>query len=307
VLDHLTLEKRAYLNPAFFLIRLVAYFVIWTLISLYYLRHSTQQDLDGDVAHTEKMQKYSGVSLLLYGLTLTFGAFDLLMSLDPHWYSTMFGVYYFAGCVVSFFSTLILIVYLMQRAGFLREAVTVEHYHDMGKFLFAFIFFWGYIAFSQYMLLWYANLPETTTWLARRGASSARPTQEMINTLGAEKAWAQVVPDGGQQWQFWAVLLLFGHLLIPFAGVMSRHVKRRPGLLAFWACWMLVFHWVNMYWVVIPELRVGWSWAALPVQLLAWVGIGGVFVAAWVRFTAHHKLRAVADPRVEESALFINV
>jgi hypothetical protein len=290
VLDPLTLQKRPYLNPPFFMCRLVVYFVLWTLISLYFLRHSTQQDLDGDVTHTIKMQKYAAPALVLLLLTLTFAAFDLLMSLDPHWYSTMFGVYYFSGCAVSFFAAIIVVLYLMQRAGFLREAVTVEHYHDLGKFLFAFIFFWGYIAFSQYMLLWYANLPETTTWLARRGASTG-----------------SVVPDHGEQWRFWAVLLLVGHLLIPFAGTMSRHVKRRPALLAFWAAWMLVFHWVNMYWVVIPELHIGFDWGVLPIQVMTAFGIGGVAVAAWVRFTAHHKLRPIADPRVEESAVFVNV
>lgn len=304
-LDALTLEKRPWLNPLFFIVRMFVYFGIWSAISLYYLKHSTQQDNDGDVVHTMKMQKYAAPSLALLGITLTVAALDLLMSLDPHWYSTIFGVYFFAGGAVSFFASMILIITLMKRAGFFTESINEEHYHDLGKFMFGFVFFWGYIAFSQYMLLWYANLPETTTWLARRGATTAFPTEQAIQALGYEKAWAAVVPDGGQQWRFWAILLLLGKFVIPFAGLLSRHIKRNIKRVTFWAVWLLVFQWVDLQWIVIPELRKGFSLNII--DLLTFIGIGGVVVAAWIRLTAHHKLRPVNDPRTHESAVFMNV
>jgi hypothetical protein len=305
VLDELTLEKRAWLNPMFFLVRLVFYFVVWSAIALFYWRQSTLQDIDGDWRRTQAMQKYSGGALLLLGITMTAGAFDLLMSLDPHWYSTMFGVYFFAGGVVATFAAIIVVVRLLHAAGFLTNAVNEEHYHDLGKYLFGFVFFWGYIAFSQYMLIWYANIPETVTWFARRGASTARPDAGMIQQYGELGAWEHVIPNHGWEWRWWAVGLLFGHFLIPFAGLMSRHAKRRERVLVFWAVWLLVFHFVDMAWVVLPELRRGFTLHAI--DFLAFLGIGGVLAAAWIRFAAHHRLRPIADPRVDESAVFVNV
>src|SRR5690606_23574783 len=137
----------------------------------------------------------AGPLILLTGITLTLFAFDLLMSLDPHWYSTMFGVYYLAGAFIAGWASIIIIVNLLQMGGLLRQSVNQEHFHDLGKYLFGFVFFWGYIAFSQYMLLWYANLPETTSWFARRGATTADGDQNVFTWL--------------------ALILLFCHLLIP--------------------------------------------------------------------------------------------
>jgi MFS family permease len=291
-LDELTLKKRAWLNPLFFCVRLVAYFLIWSVTALYYLKHSTQQDADGDYRHTALMQKYSGVSLVLFGLTLTLAAWDLFMSLDAHWYSTMFGVYYFAGSVVSFFSALIVLCALLQRIGFLKEAVTIEHYHDMGKFLFAFVFFWGYVTFSQYMLLWYASIPEEVAWPSRHGVNAS--------TIA-------LVPVHGEQWRIWAVIVLFGCLLIPFAGLLSRHIKRNKTTLVFWCVWLLVFQFVNMIWIVLPEMREGFKYGPIGLALIAWIGIGGVLAAAWLGLTARSKVRPVNDPRAFESAAFVNI
>jgi hypothetical protein len=186
--------------------------------------------------------------------------------------------------------------------GFLVRSVSTEHYHDLGKFLFAFTFFWGYIAFSQYMLLWYANLPETTLWMIRRGAST--------------------VPEhAGNPWRIVVIALLVGHLLIPFAGLMSRHVKRNRTLLAFWAGWMLVFHYLDLMWLVMPEYGGHGSHGAADhaaehhgpaagtvlIMLACFLGVGGVFFAAFVRMLARHKLRPVKDPRLGESLAFENV
>jgi hypothetical protein len=288
-LDELMLKKRSWLNPMFWTARVVFYFLVWTALSLYYLKHSTQQDVDGDYRHTVLMQKWSGISLVLFALTATFASFDLFMSLDPHWYSTMFGVYYFASGVVTFFAALILIVARMQKAGYLREAVTVEHYHDIGKFLFAFVFFWGYVTFSQYMLLWYAELPETVTWLGRRGASTAN------DILGTWRSW-----------QWFAILVTFVCFLIPFPGLLSRHVKRNLKSITFWAVWLLVAQALNAFWIVVPERRAGFPKFPL-IELACLVGIGGVWLTAWLRYTARHRIRPVSDPRVFESAAFVNI
>jgi hypothetical protein len=289
-LDELTMKKRAWLSPLSFSFRLVFYFAIWSIIAIYYLRHSVQQDADGDYRHTVLLQRWSALSLVVFGLTLTAGAFDLFMSLDPHWFSTMFGVYYFATGVVCFFAALIVTVALLQRAGYLLEAVNREHYHDMGKYLFAFTFFWGYVTFSQYMLLWYSSIPEEVTWPARHGMHTGHE-----------------LPNMGDQWHVVSILVLFGCFLFPFPGLLSRHVKRNKKSLLFWAVWVLVFQFVNIIWIVLPEMRLGLKVVPILGAIAAMIGIGGVLVAGWLRTAARAKLRPVNDPRVFESAAFVNV
>jgi hypothetical protein len=284
-LDELTLKKRAWLNPFFFILRVLIYLAVFSGLGLLYWKWSVTQDVTADVELTHTMQRWSAPALLLTFVTLTFAAFDLLMSLDPAWFSTMFGVYYFSGCAVAIFPTLIVIIALLQRSGCLTQTITTEHYHDLGKFLFAFTFFWGYIAFSQYMLLWYGAIPEEVGWLARRGATTHRDTMN---------AWSTV-----------CLLLLLGHLLIPFAALLSRHVKRNTKLLVFWAVWMLVFHWIDLFWLVMPEYDAKVRFGLLEVACL--VGIGGLYLATTLRIGLRHNLRPVHDPRLEESLAFENV
>lgn len=284
-LDETVLKKRAWLNPPFFIGRIVFYFLVWSLIALYFWQESTLQDDAGDVAITERLQALAGPSLVVLGVTMTLAAFDLIMSLEPHWFSTMFGVYFFIGGVVSFYALLILTVLMLQHGGWLKASITAEHYHDMGKFLFAFTFFWGYIAFSQYMLLWYASIPEEVAWLSNRGATTE---------LTYVNSWSLV-----------AVALLFGQFLIPFAGLMSRHVKRVKGLLAFWAVWILVFHFVDTCWMILPDLGPAeHQGLAVLAAMAAVIGVGGVVMVAWVRITAGHPVRPLRDPRLEESLAF---
>jgi hypothetical protein len=286
-LDPLILMKRNFglhwLSPWFFILRVVVYFLVWSGIAVWYRNQSILQDKTGDANITLSLQARSAPAIVALGLTLTFGAFDLLMSLDPHWYSTIFGAYYFAGCAVSSFALLTLIVYLLQRSGYLRNSISIEHYHDLGKYMFAFTFFYGYIAFSQYMLLWYANLPETTEWMARHGASTQHPNE-----------FSKVI-----------VAILFCKILIPFAGQLSRHVKRARGVLAFWAVWILVFQFVDMYWIVMPELR-GIGLAPRPADLACLVGVGGVFLAVLGRRLSGASLRPLGDPRLPETLAHVN-
>ncbi len=165
--------KGWWLRPGFFTIRAIINFAVWAVLGTWYWRQSIKQDQTGDIEITRRMQYRAPVGLILFGLTLTVMAWDWIMSLDPVWYSTIFGVYYFAGSALAMFSSIILTVRFLQSRGLLVKSVTVEHFHDLGKFLFGFTFFWGYIAFSQFMLQWYGNIPDETGWFMRHGASTA--------------------------------------------------------------------------------------------------------------------------------------
>ncbi len=283
--DALIAHKRPYLNPAFFILRWVVFFAIWSGLALRLWRQSTLQDERGDSEITLGMQRLAPIGLVLFALTVTFAAFDLLMSLSPAWYSTIFGVYYFAGAFVGGVALLILMLMAMQRAGYLVRSITVEHYHDLGKLLFAFVFFWGYIAFSQYMLIWYASFPETTFWYAVRGATA--------------------VPEDMNAWTGVIVGLLFGHFIIPFVALLPRNIKRRRQTLAFWAVWMLVFHWIDLWWIVMPEMAPGLR-LGIP-ELATFLAIGGLFLAAVTWNARRYRLIALHDPRLGEALGFENI
>ena len=274
--DHLLKAKEPWLNVPFFLGRTAFYFAVWTALALWFHRKSTEQDRTGDWRLTKAMETASTAALILFAFTVTFFAFDYLMSLTPHWSSTIFGVYFFAGCVLGFFALITILAFLVQRAGALRRTITTEHYHDLGKLVFAFTVFWAYIAFSQYMLMWYANLPEETIWYAARQAGS---------------------------WLWFSLFLLFGHFLVPFLVLMSRAVKRRKPLLVAGCGWMLVMQWADVYWLVVPAKSPG----TIPLSLMdlaVFLGIGGVFFAAAVRRLGAHPLVPLKDPRLSESLGF---
>lgn len=282
--DHVLEHKEPYLNNTFFLVRMVVFFGFWALLSRFFLKNSTAQDSSGEHKLTNKMERVAPVGMLLFALTISYAAIDLIMSLMPHWFSTIIGVYYFAGAVMSSMATIILIAKYLQSKGKLSGLVTVEHYHDLGKLMFAFTFFWAYIAFSQFMLIWYANMPEGTMFY--------QPRQE-------------------GQWATLSIILLFGHFIIPFVGVMSRHAKRKTGILAFWAIWLLAAHYIDMFYMVKPTLIAihGMEAGQLHFSLtdpLAWIGMLGFFVAAIGAAMKKHNLVPVKDPRVGEALAFEN-
>lgn len=276
--NHVLHGKAAYLNVPFFIVRWVAYFAAWIVTARFFFKRSLQQDSSGDPALTVRMQRRAAPAMVVFGITLTFASIDILMSLDPTWYSTIFGVYYFAGCVVGIYALLTVALFVLQRSGFLRNAVTVEHYHDLGKLLFGFVIFWAYIGFSQYLLIWYANIPEETRWLALR----------------QENGWGWV-----------GLLLVFGHFLLPFVFLISRGPKRRPRVLAAAAVWMLVMHWVDIYWLVVPAVSPGSPVPHL-VDLTLFLGLGSFFLAAAAFALRGRSLVPERDPRLEESLAFEN-
>lgn len=279
------LNKRTWLNPSGFLVRLGIYFGCWIGIGLGYYKASTEQDVSGDAQISLSMQKWAAPCIVLFALTFTLAAFDLVMSLDPTWYSTMFGVYYFAGCAGANMAMLILVSRFLQSRGKLVHTISQEHYHDLGKLLFAFTFFWGYIGFSQYMLQWYGNIPEEVAWWSRRGGTTVGSQMNGFTWLG--------------------ILMPICRLIVPFAGLLSRHIKRNKYVLAFWAVWILAWHWADMFWMVMPEYDGTFHLGVI--EPLCFIGIGGFWLATFVRHGVRHPLRPVHDPRLPESLAFQNI
>jgi hypothetical protein len=276
--DPLLAGKLGFLNPPFFIVRLIAYFLIWGVMASFLFRTSLAQDESGEPALTIRMERFSAPGMVLFALSLNFAAFDLLMSLDPHWFSTIFGVYYFAAAVVGFLAVMPKILYGLQMRGILKNAVTVEHYHDFGKLLFGFTVFWAYIAFSQYMLIWYGNVPEETEWFLKRQTG---------------------------EWTTVSLILIFGHFVVPFLLLVSRYIKRRPVLLAVTGGYVAIMCWIDIYWLVIPEFSPGVARFGL-LDIFCFLGLNGLFAAAIVLRLRKHAVIAEKDPRLEESLSFEN-
>jgi hypothetical protein len=276
--DALLNWKTPYLNVPFFLIRAVVYFLAWSAIALLYYRDSRGQDATGDPAVSARLRRLAGPALIVLALTQTFASIDWIMSLTPHWYSTMFGVYFFAGAFVGFIALLSVVSAAMRRAGLLDTVITAEHLQDVGKLLFGFTAFWAYIAFSQFLLIWYANIPEETIWYKAR----------------LEGSWTTV-----------SILLMAGHFGVPFFFLMGRAVKRRELTLALGGVWLLAMHFADIYWQVMPTLHPdGVRLSVLDVT--AFVAIGGCFVAASSWLLRRQALVPVRDPRLAESLAFEN-
>lgn len=294
--DPILSGKAGWLSVPMWAVRILIYFGIWIFLAYYFRNKSLQQEADGNPALSVERETYSAPAIVITAITLTLGAIDIIMSLNPHWFSTMFGVYFFAGGMGAFHATIILTLMTLQKFGRLKGIVTTEHYHDHGKFLWGFVFFWGYVAFSQYMLIWYANIPEETEWFRDR---------QYLGHTDAFSPWMKV-----------GLVLLFIHILIPFPGFISRRMKRNLPALAFWAIWVLVAHAVDMYWLVMPEYSKKLFLAGdanaqsrLPFQmtdLLIFVGIGGVLVWNFIRQATGRPLVAAKDPRFADSVAFQN-
>ncbi len=282
IFEKKALEKKApYLNKNFFLIRVVFYFAVWVFLAVRLFGYSTAQDKSKDPKLTLAAQRFASPATFLYAITVTFAAFDWIMSLDPMWFSTIFGVVIFACGVVASYAVLILVTLALRKSGPLDGAVTVEHYHDLGKLMFGFLVFWAYVSFSQFMLIWYAALPEETTFYHNRWDY---------------EPWANVSK----------AIVLF-HFVVPFFWTISRNFKRNVGRLQIGAAILLVMHVVDIYWFVMPNFQLGkpgftfhWLDAAC---LLAVVGVYGAFV--FHRMT-QFPLVPIGDPRLERSLHFQN-
>ena len=277
--DALLRWKAPYLNVPFFLIRAAIYFGVWSYIAILYYRGSRGQDETGDPRVSARLRRLAGPALIVLALTQTFASIDWIMSLTPHWYSTMFGVYFFSGAFVGFIALLSVVVVAMRGAGLLDTVITAEHLHDVGKLLFGFTAFWGYIAFSQFLLIWYANIPEETIFYKAR----------------FEGSWMTV-----------SMFLVGGHFVAPFFYLMGRTVKRKGALLAIGGAWVLAMHFLDLYWQVMPTLHPEGLRPSL-LDVAALLAVGGCFVAAASWLMRRQALVPLRDPRLAESLAFENV
>ncbi len=271
-------QKLDYLNGPFFAIRAVIVLVVWSAIVSYYFTLSRREDETGDVNLTITRQKWSGPLMMFFALSVSMAAFDWIMSLDADWYSTIFGVYLFAGSMFGFFGLMISSLTLLQKNGKLKEYVNTEHFHDLGKFQFGFTMFWSYIAFSQMMLQWYGNIPEETAWFKNRLANG---------------------------WEYLSYASILLHFALPFLGMMSRHVRRHRAGAFFWACWALVAHWLDMTFLVMPNAGP----VTLPLilgHLLCGLGMFSIFWSMVLARATGVPLVAIRDPRLPEGMAYAN-
>lgn len=270
--DPILIQKTAYLNPTFFYVRAIGFLVTWAVLAIWFYKLSREQDTSGDRALSARRESAAAPAVAALGLTTSFAGFDWVMSLDPHWYSTMFGVYIFAGSLVSSTALLALMVARFRRDDIGGDMFSVEHQHDVGKFLFGFVVFWGYIGFCQFMLIFYANIPEETIWYKHR--------------------W-----DEG--WHTVSLLLFFGHFVIPFCVLLSRTAKRSSALISVGAGVLLLMHWIDLYWMVMPNFdhHFHFHWVDLA-GLIAPVGVTLAVIAYRVLGDPVYPLK---DPYIPEA------
>jgi hypothetical protein len=294
--DPMLKAKAAYLNTHSFGLRYAIYLVGWGLLAFLFWKWSRAQDnakTDEEAASFSYKQRFlAPIALIIFALSMTFGAFDFMMSLDPHWFSTIFGVYYFAGIALSFHAFLVIVCFFLQRSGMLKGVVTAEHYHDLGKFMFGFTVFWTYIGFSQYFLIWYANIPEETHWFQYRAHG---------------------------QWLSLSMLVIFGRFVIPFFLLLRRGWKRNPNYLVVMAFFVVAMEFVDMFWLIQPPFAhhaAAKATADGATELAEFfhhhitisgadvgflIGFVGLFLALFGWSLKTSKLVPIKDPRLEES------
>lgn len=275
VLEHnpMVAAKTAYLNPTFFVIRMLIFGIGLLIFKKVIVGNSLAQDKSGDDQLTYKNIGWSIGFMPFYALGFSFFCVDLLMSLMPTWYSTIFGVYGFSGMFQSFAAFLAIVLILMRRHGYVKGYVTVEHQHDVVKYMKAFTVFWAYIAFSQFMLIWYANIPEETEYYLMR-------------------------MNGG--WTAISLGLLIFRFIVPFLALLPRGAKRNDNHVLLVASLILVMQFVDIYWMVYPNFFEGQlTFGFWEIGLFA--GFAGLFLAILMHFYSKNSLVAIKDPRMHEA------
>ena len=276
--ESLTGFKAAWLTLPFFWVRSAVYLMLWIALAYAIVHTSRRQDRDGDFSHTRRNVRFSALFLVVFAVTFSLASFDWIMSLEPDWYSTIFGVYNFAGMFSGGLAALILLVIWLRRAGPLRDFVNEEHFHDLGKLLFAFSIFWMYIWFCQYMLIWYSNIPEETIYFVHR----------------LHKFWEPVF-----------LLNIFLNWVIPFLVLLPRSAKRNPAVLGKVAIVMLAGRWWDVYLMIFPPL-VGPAPVFGIWEVGAILGAVGLFLIVFLRAVRQAPLVPVNDPYLSESLQYHN-
>ncbi len=275
--DKVIAGKQAYLNTPFFIARLALYFVLWSYLSYRLYKLSVQQDVDPDPSIPAKQRATSAWGLAVCAVTAAFASYDLLMSTDPHWFSTIFGVYFFGGSFAIAHAFIALVAIMLQRGGMVQHEIGKSQYHDLGKMMFGFTVFWAYIAFSQYMLIWYANLPEETIWYRHR------------------------LEHG---WEYHSAALLVFHFILPFILLLPNWVKKKPALLSIMAVWFFVMQWFDFHWVVMPAVFLNEPDAHATISLVsvtAWLGLFLITYGTVMYRLGRHSLLPQNDPYLAKS------
>jgi hypothetical protein len=278
VADAVLKAKSSFLTPNWFIARTVIYFFLWSLWAGSIYHQSTKQDTARSVKQMYIVSRWSAPGLFLAVAIGTLASYDWLMSLEPKWYSTIFGLVMLSGGGLSFFSVVTLVCLAFRRAGILKNSITQEHYHDLGKWLLCMTAFYTYVAFSQYFLIWYSNLPEETIWYRHRMVGS----------------WLPI-----------SLAMPFIRFIIPFSILLCRPAKRSLKVIGAMAVWSLVVEYIDLYWIVMPTYyKTGPQphWLDLA-TLVTTVSICGLVF--WSRFRAH-KMVPVGDLRLEQSLHFEN-
>lgn len=272
--------KQAYLNMPFFMIRNFGAVAIWMFFARKLVGSSLATDLGANYkAVWESNRKFSIAFLMVFAVSFTLTAFDQLMSLDPHWFSTMFGVYMFAGSYQTFFAFLVITMLLLKRAGYLEKLLNENHLHDVSKFMFAFTVFWAYTGFSQYMLIWYANMPEETGYFLLRFNSG---------------------------WEKYTLGLFIVKFIFPFLALLPRGNKRHPGIAFAVAVWILFTQYYDLNWLIQPQFRaegpsIGFT------EVAVFLGFAGMFGLMVTQFLKRHNVVAIRDSYLADSAFHHHV
>jgi len=271
--DVILKEKSLYLNVPFFLVRTALYFGVWMYLSYLLNKWSKQEDEASTPALQSKFQFLGGIGLLLYGLTATFAAIDWMMSLEPHWFSTIYGLLVITGQVLGAFAFVITLAAILIRYEPLSSVMTSLQFHDLGKLMFAFVFIWAYLAFSQFLIIWAGNLPEEIPWYIVRGSNG---------------------------WRFIAIFLVLFHFAVPFLLLLSRDLKKNPRMLAVIAISILFMRYVDLFWMVGPETHKNGSMIHA-LDLLLPLGIGGFWLTFFFKQLKSYPLIPVNDPNLQEA------
>lgn len=276
--DEILQGKSTYLNVPFLIIRLAVTLILWLFFYWLIIKNSQKQDTIEDQKLTSRNIRLSFGFIVCFAITITIFSVDWVMSLEPHWYSTMFGVYFFSGTAWVALAVLTLVAVILKEKGYLPAAVTKDHFYSLGTLLFAFTIFWAYIAFSQYMLIWYGDVPEETSWFVHR--------------------W-----QGG--WTVVSVILVIAHFIVPFFALLSLPSKTNFGRLKFISVWIIAAHFIDVYWLIMPGMKIGegayfFSWSDLVFPL----AVIGLIMLMFNSFAKKYNLIPIGDPKLKRSVNF---
>lgn len=265
--DPLLQAKAAYLNLPFFALRAAVYFGIWFVLGYQLHKNSREYDRTPSEETLNRLQVLGGLTLVLYGLTVSFAAIDWAMSIEPHWYSTIYGIFFMVGQTLSAFAFALLVCLGLSHRKPFSEIVNSERSHDLGNLLFAMIMLWAYISISQFVIIWSGNLPEETPWYLRR----------------IEGGWLEL-----------AVILVLFHFLTPFFLLLMRRIKKNPSLLSKVALFLIVIRWIDLYWFIKPafETRLHFHW----LDFTLFGALGGLWLLLFIRLSKKTDFKLAHDP-----------